>query len=372
MVRMETVLRTNDMRIFPMHLFRIYISLILWKIKLSTNVKSFQTNWHKENQIRTLPLKMTLLTVVRFRDKLNYSVLLFKNIIYSGILSMSLMTASFALDWQSESYGQLTLVPMTTAPYPHESRLKGLTRDSTVYSFEEHYNNNTVAIIIPKNYRPTSKINVIVHFHGHMQDLDRVLHVYQLGEQLDASRKNAILVIPQGPVKVPDSQFGKLDTKDGFKNFMSEFIGLISQDKIINPKKRKLEIGEIILTAHSGGYYTVGQVLDQGGLTGKIKEVYLLDATYGQLEKYADWIKQYHGRFISIFTEHLANNNVDLMAQLEKLNIPYKLIREKEVTDKQLKQNSVLFLPTELEHDHVPYETHLVERLLKTGTLSSR
>jgi hypothetical protein len=41
MVRMETILTINDMRIFPMHLIRIYISLILWKIKLSTNVKSF-------------------------------------------------------------------------------------------------------------------------------------------------------------------------------------------------------------------------------------------------------------------------------------------------------------------------------------------
>jgi hypothetical protein len=41
MVQMETLLTTNDMRIFPMHLFRIYISLILWEIKLSTSVESF-------------------------------------------------------------------------------------------------------------------------------------------------------------------------------------------------------------------------------------------------------------------------------------------------------------------------------------------
>lgn len=285
---------------------------------------------------------------------------------------MSLPVSSFSFDWQTKPYGLVTMVPMTTAPYPHESRLKGLTRDSTFYSFEEHYNNSTVAIIVPENYHPVTKINVIVHFHGHMQDLDRVLNVYQLGEQLNASGKNAILVIPQGPVKVADSTFGKLDTKNGFKNFMTEFLELAARDTIINPKKRKLEIRNIILTAHSGGYYTVGQILDQGGLTKKIKEVYLLDASYGQLEKYASWIKRYRHRFISIFTEHLADNNVDLMAQLEKLNIPYHLIRENEVTDKQLLQDPVLFLPTELEHDHVPYETHLVERFLKTGVLPSR
>jgi hypothetical protein len=44
MVWMETILTTNDMRLFPIHLLRFYISLILWKIKLSTNVKSFQVN----------------------------------------------------------------------------------------------------------------------------------------------------------------------------------------------------------------------------------------------------------------------------------------------------------------------------------------
>ena len=287
--------------------------------------------------------------------------------LFLGVLMMvKIGHTETQLNWQDTTYGKLTFTTMVNAPYPHESRKDGRTVGDTVYSFEQSYNNNTVVIIVPKKFKPGTELDIVFHLHGHYQDLDRILGWYQLGEQLNNSKRNAILVIPQGPVKVPDSQFGKLDEKDGFKRFMDELFGKIQNDPVINPSKKKLKLHDITLMGHSGGYYTIGQILDQGGLIPHIKEVYLLDATYGQLEKYTAWEKKYKGRLISIFTEHLAMQNTLFMALLDKNKIPYKVVAESQLTTNDLKQNRVLFLPTELDHDKVPFETKLVERFLKT------
>ena len=58
-----------------------------------------------------------------------------------------LTKTGYPLNWEEKPYGYLTILPMTTAPYPDDSRKKGLTIGTTFYSYEEHYDNNSVAII---------------------------------------------------------------------------------------------------------------------------------------------------------------------------------------------------------------------------------
>lgn len=283
------------------------------------------------------------------------------------VITNGLWANEATLDWQTTAYGKFALVYMKQAPFPHESRKNGFTVNSTVYSFEEHYNNSTVAIIIPKGYVPRNDANVIIYIHGNMACLDRVLSVHQLGEQLDASKKQAILIIPQGPYKAPDSMDGKLDDPDGAKKLIEEALSLLQSESSVSLNKKPLKLKKVIIMGHSGAYYTLGSIVNKGGVN--VSEAYLLDATYGQLSCFATWAPKSKHRLISIFTQHLAWRNTELMALLSKTRTPFKVCVDKEADPSIFKNNRILFIPTTLTHVQVPYESKLVERALKTSKL---
>jgi len=119
----------------------------------------------------------------------------------------------------SEHYsqsGELLLVHLPTAPFPHPQRAEGHKYKEQFFSAAEHYTNDTVAIFIPKSFRETGKIDFVIHFHGWQNNVEGVLKRYQLIEQLMASVRNAVLVVPQGPFNASDSFGGKLEDPDGF------------------------------------------------------------------------------------------------------------------------------------------------------------
>src|SRR6185503_15680092 len=92
------------------------------------------------------------------------------------------------------------------------------------FTAKEHYSDNTVALFIPKKFRETDRVDFVVHFHGWHNSVAGTLATFHLIEQLVASGKNAVLVVPEGPRNAPDSFGGKLEDADGFKNFMAEVV----------------------------------------------------------------------------------------------------------------------------------------------------
>src|SRR5262249_31762372 len=106
--------------------------------------------------------------------------------------------------------GQLLLVHLPSAPFPHPQRAEGHKYKDQFFSAAEHYTNGTVAIFIPHGFRETGKIDLIVHFHGWNNNVEGALKKYRLIEQLVASGRNAVLVVPQGPYNASDSFGGKL------------------------------------------------------------------------------------------------------------------------------------------------------------------
>ncbi len=95
--------------------------------------------------------------------------------------------------------GELILAQLASAPFPHPSRAEGHRYNGQLFSAKEHYSDSSVAIFIPKGFRETGKIDFVVHFHGWTNHVERVLDHYKLIEQLAASGRNAVLVVPQGP-----------------------------------------------------------------------------------------------------------------------------------------------------------------------------
>src|SRR5205814_7358206 len=136
------------------------------------------------------------------------------------------------------------LKDFSTAPFPHPNRADGWTNRAGKTFSAEHYRDSTVGIVIPKTYTPSEKIDLIVHFHGHNNYVASVLDTYHLAAEVVASGKNAILIVPQGPREVPDSNFGKMEDAGGFEALVRDVVKFLYDEKKIPTR----EIRRIIIT----------------------------------------------------------------------------------------------------------------------------
>ena len=269
--------------------------------------------------------------------------------------------------WKRTEGGDLILRPFQHAPYPHASREKGYQGKSKFFPKEGHYDDSTVGIFIPQSFSPRQRTNYIIHFHGHATVVERAMRIHRLAEQVAASKANAILIVPQGPKEASDSGCGKLELEQGGAKALLEEVGqfLLSENRMTSAA-----LGNIVLSAHSGGYKVTGAVLDHGGITEHVTDVLLLDATYGSLEQFSAWCcNGSQRRLVSIFTDHLKDENQTLMDLFRKGNIDYLLLQEKSATPEALMQRQPIFIPTSLAHNDVPMKTDYFRRLLETSRL---
>jgi len=265
--------------------------------------------------------------------------------------------------------GTLLLEHLSSAPFPHPQRAHGHEYDGKFYEAAAHYSNDTVAIFIPKGFSQTGRVDFVVHFHGWKNHVEAVLRHYQLIEQLVASRRNAVLVVPQGPYDAPDSFGGKLEDPDGFTRFIKEVSERVQQSQAVRLKS--FTVGNIILSGHSGGYQVISSILDRGGLIGQIKEVWLFDALYARTDKFLAWWEKSHGRLINIYTEHggTKNQTEQMMGMLTERGVPFLMAKESEITLTDLRQNRLVFIFSKLAHDEVVNEYQSFEHFLTTSIL---
>jgi methylmalonyl-CoA mutase cobalamin-binding subunit len=270
-----------------------------------------------------------------------------------------------AAQWQKTPEGEMILRPFANAPYPHKSRENGFKGSKTTYG-PEHYADSTVGIVIPAGYRPGDTVDFVVHFHGHMNHVSNVLTKYKLPQQLVAAKVNAILLVPQGPTDAADSGGGKLELDPGgFAKLIDEVAAYLKAEG----KIKTTTVGKIVLAAHSGGYKVTAAVLHHGGMAEHITDVLLLDASYGSLEWFADWCKAPPDhRLVSLFTDHLADENQALMKLLDQAGVKHRQLDEQKLADEQFAARGPVFMHTKGPHDQVPVD--YFGRLVQTSTLS--
>ena len=225
---------------------------------------------------------------------------------------------------------EFSALPRRTSP-AHPDRASGRTYQNQLYSAADHYSDSTVALFIPKGFRAGSRIDFVVHFHGWRNHAESVLRHYELIDQLIASGRNAVLVVPQGPKDAPDSFDGKLEDAGGFQRFMEEAAATLRRQSQV--KLGEFKLGHIILSGHSGGYQVISSILDRGGLSDQVREVWLFDALYGQTEKFLAWSDREHGRMINIYTDHGGTHDETerLMTTLGKRGTHYLAGNESEI-----------------------------------------
>lgn len=280
-------------------------------------------------------------------------------------------------------FGTLLVTQFVSAPFPHPARAAGHKYHDQFYSAVEHYSNSTVAMFIPKNFRVTDKIDFVVHFHGWNHTVAGTLPEYRLAGQFAASGKNAILIVPQGPHDAPDSFGGKLEDTNGFKVFMAEAVEKLADNGFGRPAGLPYrwggaaappQIGNVIISGHSGGYHVMAAILDHGGLSDKIKEVWLFDALYGNAENFVAWQKNENGRLLDIYTDHggTKEETENLMAAYKTNGTSFFTAEETNAVPEDLRTNKIVFLHTDLVHNDVVSKRDEFEWFLKTSCLQDK
>jgi hypothetical protein len=109
----------------------------------------------------------------------------------------------------------------------------------------------------------------------------------------------------------------------------------------------------IVIVGYSGGFLPTAWSLEVGGISNRVRGVFLLDAVYGELDKFASWIeKNRTGFFVSSYTRYTKPRDRELMEMLRN-----KGITVTENMDGPLRPGSVVFVQTRDGIRHRDYVT---------------
>lgn len=289
------------------------------------------------------------------------------------LLSVTLASGTAAAQPLTERYAALGTMIVTTsdhAMFPSEKRTKGHTYEGKAYPADVHYSDRTVAIFVPKGFRASDATDLVFYFHGWRNNVDDTLKQFKVAEQLAASGVNAVLVLPEGPKNAPDSFGGKLEETGIFSSLVGDVLGALKSRGVIANTKP----GSIVLAGHSGAYRVMAFILTRGGLTPNVREVYLFDGLYGQMEKFAHWIDRFPGKLIDIYTADGGTRDPsrDLMDDLRAWEIPFAAVPESAVTPELLKKNRLVFIDSPLAHDDVVAKNVQFRAYLEASSLPRR
>lgn len=236
--------------------------------------------------------------------------------------------------------------PASDSPFLNIS--KGERRGHRSYSGrvfwqDETYNDSRVLVHVPEHFDVRKPGVIVVFFHGNGATLERDVRDRQLvPQQITDSGANAVLLAPQMAVDAADSSAGKFWQPGGLKRFMEESASRLAQLTGDPNSARAFANMPIVIVGYSGGFLPTAWSLEVGGISDRVRGVVLLDAVYGEMDKFASWIESHRsGFFVSSYTHYTARRDRELMSTLRQ-----KGISVSEAMDGPLRPGSVVFVET--------------------------
>ncbi len=213
----------------------------------------------------------------------------------------------YKVDWNVFPGGRWAIYRTPAAPFPHNARMNGFrAADGAYYPFKPNYADDSVVVVVPDGFKETEAgTNLIIHFHGHMNDNLGALEQYGMPQALIAGKVNALLVLPQGPYRARDSFGGKMEDEGGLRRLAEDVLETMKQEGVL----KEARLNRVVVSAHSGGYRPAAFSLERGGLDGHITDVFLFDAFYGEQDKFLDWLKRSNGVLHAAYTQYLAKEH---------------------------------------------------------------
>jgi hypothetical protein len=257
-----------------------------------------------------------------------------------------------------------SLIEFDNAPFPYDSarfwnassgKRKGHRAGSgRVYWQDETYRERRVLLHIPKEFDVSRPGVIVVFFHGHSAKLGRdVLDRQKVPAQISASGINGVLVAPQFALDARDSSAGKFLEPGAFDRFIREAgekLAALHGDPRASQAFAKMPI---VIVAYSGGYFATAWCLKVGGVQSRVRGVVLLDALYGEIDKYSSWIaKNRSAFFVSAYTGSTQGKNATLKTILARQKIAYE-----SDLNKPKWQHGVTFLSTKSNVGHWDFVT---------------
>jgi hypothetical protein len=224
-----------------------------------------------------------------------------------------------------------------------------------VYWQDETYNDNRVLMHVPESFDVRKPGVIVVFFHGNGATLERDVRNRQLlPQQISDSGANAVLLAPQLAVDAADSSAGKFWQPGGLKRFVTESADHLAKLYGDPAAAKAFANMPVVLVGYSGGFVPTAWSLEVGGLGHRVRGVFLLDAVYGELDKFASWIvNNRSGFFVSAYTRYTERHDQELMQMLREKGIAIS-----DDMEGPLRPGSVVFVKTPAGVTHRDYVTH--------------
>jgi hypothetical protein len=236
---------------------------------------------------------------------------------------------------------KMRLVTFQNSPFPFDGEIpeKGVrfldviegerkghtTRSGNIYWQDKTYSDRRVLLALPRGFDPAKPVLLVVFFHGNGATLQRDVRLrQQVVRQVLDSGRNTVLVAPQFAVDAFDSSAGRFWEPGMFRAFLDEAAAELAQMAGHERFKPVFDRAPVVLTAYSGGYLPAAFSLHLGDADDRLRGLVLLDALYGEIDKFHAWMTRKPDMFfISVHTEFTAGVNQALQKLMRDDNVKY-------------------------------------------------
>ena len=171
------------------------------------------------------------------------------------------------------------------------------------------------------NFDPNQPGVIVVYFHGNQTILARdVVDRQQTVRQLAQSNLNAVMVAPQLAVDANEFERRQFLAPRRLRAVPRRGGRASSPSSIPGRSRGAFQRMPVIVVAYSGGYMPAAYSLVEGGAGDRVRGVVLLDALYGEGDKFARWIEAARGGafFVSAYSASTRDQNAALRARLQR------------------------------------------------------
>lgn len=191
---------------------------------------------------------------------------------------------------------------------------------------DQAYSDRRSLLFLPEGFDPTLPMLIVLFLHGQGATLERDVMARQaVPRQIAQSGVNIALVAPQLALDAADSSAGNFWRPGFFATYIDEAAERLMRlygDRRAGPR---FNAAPVVVVAYSGGYLSAAYMLAQGGAAHRVKGVILLDALYGEEEKFAAWMAGHRRQafLLSAYTESTQEENAAVQRLLAKRRIAH-------------------------------------------------